>query len=126
MIVEWPAINQKILQEGTSWELAGGVVADETRSGKQKRRAANAFDADSFTVKMEFTLEEYRVLRNWWKNTLRRGVNHFRFPVVDDNTGEMRVYRFTSDFRLPVSNPDTDMVSISMQWEEVNDTESPA
>jgi hypothetical protein len=63
-------------------------------------------------------LEEYQLFENWYTYTTRKGVLTFGFPKVNDNSGNIREYRFTPGSRLSVSNPGGLVVDVSMQWEE--------
>lgn len=120
-IVEWNEnVNQKVRRSGTSWNEPTSFIEDETRSGKMKRRLSKSYSKREFSVKMRFSLTEYRYFRGWFENTLKRGVYAFHFPKIDsDNPSEISVYRFTSEGVPSYENSAGKIIDVSMKWEEV-------
>lgn len=120
MAVQWNEnVNKRILRDGTSWSNIAGFKSDETRSGKTKRRSYHSLEKRQFSVKMRFSLGEYTIFNNWYKNTLKQGLLAFEFPKIDSTSGSLVVYRFTADGSPQFSNPSGDLIDCTMKWEEV-------
>jgi hypothetical protein len=120
-MIAWPTLNGKrigTVLRSSSWDTSPGIIADETRSGKPKRRAAHIKTPDSFSVTMHMTLEEYRVFDAWWENTDRKGVYAFAYPKINDNTGETAEYEFAPGSAIGVKNTSALNLEISMSWQE--------
>lgn len=119
-MIAWPeGVNKKARRNGTNWDLPNGVIEDKTRSGKKKRRLATSFEKSAFSVSFIFTLKEYRIFKVWWKDVCRFGFYSFAFPCVDDNTGELKEYRFIAGSRPKEINESGDKITVQMEWEEV-------
>jgi hypothetical protein len=118
-MVGWPAgVSKKVLRD-TTWDLPSGVIADKTRSGKDKVRAGHASAPKSFRVILRMYLDEYRVFENWYINTTRKGALSFAFPKVNDNSGVIAEYRFAPGSNISVSNPGALILTVNMEWLEV-------
>ena len=120
-MVNWPTYNSKrigIVLRSTSWETAPGIIADQTRSGKFKVRLNHVNTPDSYNVTMHMTLAEYRIFREWWERTCRKGFFSFGYPRINDNTGELVEYQFVPDSNPSIQNTSGDNLEISMAWME--------
>jgi hypothetical protein len=120
-MIAWPTLDGRrigIVLRATTWDTAPGIIADQTRSGKLKRRAGHIKTPDSFTVTMHMTLAEYRVFRAWWVYTNRKGVYSFAYPRLNDNTGDLVEYEFTPDANIGIQNTSGDNLELSMNWME--------
>lgn len=115
----WPYDVPMKVARDTTWELPTGTVADETRSGRRKVRPANFLQPDTFAVSITVDYDKYIVLRNWFRNDLRKGALSFGYPRVDEIGGGIVEYRFVPGTSISCSNPKGKKVKLSMQWEEV-------
>jgi hypothetical protein len=117
-MVGWPpGVSKKVLRD-TAWDLPSGVIADKTRSGKDKARAGHASAPKSFRVVLRMSLDEYRVFEDWYINTTRKGALSFAFPKINDDSGEAAEYRFAPGSKIAVSSPGGLAVTVSMEWAE--------
>jgi len=120
-MIAWPSLNGKpvgVALRSTSWDTAPGVIADETRSGKLKVRAAHAKTPDGYSVVMHMTLPEYRVFMSWWENICRKGAYTFAYPKINDNTGVLAEYQFDPGSKITKQNTSGDNLEVSMNWLE--------
>jgi hypothetical protein len=120
-MIAWPSYNRKLLGTvliASNWDVASGIIADQTRSGKLKTRASHIHTPDSFNITMHMTLPEYRIFDNWWKNVCRKGVYTFAYPKINDNTGVFVEYQFAPDTGIGIKNTSADNLEISMSWME--------
>lgn len=98
-----------------------GFIADDTRAGTRKVRAANTSEPNSFSVTLRFrTLADYKKFDHWYNVTDRKGVFAFIFRDLKTrrSDGETSVYRFSDGGAPNASNPMGEVVDVSMQWEE--------
>jgi hypothetical protein len=122
-VIPWPFLDGRLVGtvlRSSSWDSSPGIIADETRSGQPKVRAAHIKEPDTFGVTMHMTLEEYRVFDNWWRNINRRGVYTFSYPKINDNTGETAEYQFAPGAKIGVKNTLALNVEVTMNWQEVS------
>jgi hypothetical protein len=118
-MINWPAgVNKRVLRQ-SSWGLPGGVIADQTRSGNYKTRAAHQRKPRTFSVVFHMTEPEYQLFVAWWDNSCRRGAVSFAFPRVDAKNGAITEYRFSPDQDIQVSNVSGDILELQMNWETV-------
>jgi len=120
-MISWPTLNGKrigTVLNSSSWESTPAVIADETRSGKLITRIGNTKTPDSFNVVMHMTLEEYRVFNSWWINVCRRSFFSFGYPKIDDDTGEIKEYKFDPKARIGKKNTSANNLEITMTWLE--------
>ena len=69
---------------------------------------------------MHFTTAEYSYFRDWYLNDLRYGLYAFYFPRIDtEDKSVLRTYRFTAEGAPKYSNAGGNIISVSMEWEEV-------
>ena len=119
-MIEWAdGVNTKILRNGTSWNDVVGFKEYKTLSGKPKRRIANSFAKRPFTVKMRFSVDEYKLFEEWWNDKCLRGINSFAFPMVDNDVVTYREYQFASNGAPKYSNNKGKFIDCAMVWEEV-------
>lgn len=120
-MIPWPTYNGKpvgrVLRSST-WETTPGIIADETRSGKRKVRAAHIKTPDVFSITMHMTLPEYLVFMTWWNNICRKGIYTFAYPKINDNTGMLIEYEFAPDANISKQNTSGDNLEVSMTWLE--------
>lgn len=105
-----------------SWGEISGFIEDKTRSGKVKRRLATTQAKRQFSVKMNFSYEQYVSFRNWYQNNIKYGLKSFGFPNLDKvghDTEDIKEYRFVSSGSPKYSNPSGKIVQCTMTWEEV-------
>ena len=115
MAVAWDShVNQKVRRD-TTWSEVTGFIADETLSGKTKRRMAHSLAKRPFSVSMLFTYEEYAYFKAWYHDDVKLGALSFEFPNID-GTGNSE-YRFIS--APTYSNESGQLIRCSMEWEEV-------
>jgi hypothetical protein len=100
----------------SDWAKPLGIIAEQTRSGGFKARAAHAKTPDAFNVVMQMTLEEYRYFIYWYEEIDRRGVYTFAYPKIDDNSGELVEYAFAENSEMNVNNISGDIVEVKMAW----------
>lgn len=110
-------VNTKVRRNGTSWNYPSGVIEDETKSGKVKRRATLTMKKPQFNVSMLFSLQEYEYFIEWYKSTTLYGALSFSFPKIDG--AGLGVYRFIAGTSPQFNNPNGIYVECTMQWEEV-------
>lgn len=117
----WPSgVNQRILRDGTSWSSPAQFIEDETRSGKRKRRLYASQTKKTFSVKMRFTLSEYKIFDAWFEGNLKSGLYSFYFPQIDaSGSTTTKIYRFTADGEPQYSNPSGNYIDATMKWEEM-------
>ena len=111
-----------LVLRSTGWQMPTGFLADETRAGTRKVRAANTSEPNSFSVTLRFpTLADYKTFDHWYNVTDRKGVFAFNFRNLKTMKSERAysVYRFSSEAAPNASNPMGEVVDVSMQWEEV-------
>lgn len=120
-MISWAiGVNTRVLRSGSSWNFINGVVEDETRSGKKKRRLLASMGNKQYSVNMRFSPTEYTLFKNWYENSCRYGFFSFQFPKIDStNSLEMAEYRFVAGSEPSFSNPSGTIIECSMQWEEV-------
>ena len=119
-MIQWPLTVNKRIYRDTDWDIPMGIIADQTRSGKRKIRAAHSSAPNVFNVVMRFSVAEYRVFLDWFKNDLRKGALPFLFPKIDSEGGENAVYIFSPDSTPHFSNPSGKVIEARFVWEEVN------
>jgi hypothetical protein len=118
-MIDWPAgVNKKVLRQ-SSWGLPSGVIADQTRSGNYKTRAAHIRKPRSFSVVFHMKEPEYQIFLNWWEYACRRGAVSFAFPRIDAQNGAITEYRFSPDQDIQVSNVSGDILELQMSWETI-------
>jgi hypothetical protein len=120
-VIAWPTLNGKrigVVLRATTWDAPLGIIADQTRSGKLKRRINHVATPGSFNVVMHMTLPEYRIFRAWWVNTNRKGFYSFAYPRLNDTTGDLVAYEFAPDTNPSIQNTSGDNLEISMHWME--------
>jgi hypothetical protein len=118
-MVEWPSYNNKSIgtvTRSSGWSKSLGIIADQTRSGKFKVRAAHTREPDQFAIVMRMTLPEYRALITWFETIDRKGVHTFAYPKIDDNTGVLAEYAFAEGTGMDINNISGDIVEIKMSW----------
>jgi len=118
-MIGWPSLNNKrigTVLRSSSWDAAPAVIADQTRSGKFITRIGHVKTPDSFNITMHMTLEEYRVFKNWWVNSCRRGFFTFGYPEIDDNTGVIVEYQFEPGSKIGKINTSANNLEITMTW----------
>jgi hypothetical protein len=109
----------KVLRD-TSWDLPQGFIAEQTRSGSRKVRAANTEEPDSFSVVLQFpTVSDYQIFKTWYEVTDRRGTLSFSFPDIDNNSGILKEYRFADGGAPQGNNVAGEIIKVSMKWEAV-------
>jgi hypothetical protein len=60
-MIDWPeGVNKKVLHQ-SSWVLPSGVIADQTRSGNYKTRAAHQRKPRTFSVVFHMAEPEYQL-----------------------------------------------------------------
>ena len=113
--INWASgVNQKIRRD-TTWSEISGYIADETMSGKAKRRMAHSLAKRPFSISMLFDYTEYGIFKGWYQNTIKQGTLSFNFPKIDGSgTAE---YRFTQPPQY--SNESGKVIRCTMEWEEV-------
>ena len=125
MVIEWSEyVNKLIRKNGTSWQDINIVIEDTTLSGRTKRRLSGSNSKKLFNVTMNFSLEEYRHFKDWYKNACCNGFYSFYFPQIDDvvtNNYETKVYRFPAGSVPQFSNPSGNRIECTMTWEEVSE-----
>ena len=122
-MINWPSYNGKLVGtvlRSSSWDTTAGVLAEQTRSGKYKVRSDHIKVPDTFNINMHMTLAEYRVFRDWWINTCRKGVYSFGYPKINDNTAVITEYEFIPEKNPSIQNTSADNLEISMAWREVS------
>lgn len=120
MAATWPeGVRKRVLRDSTSWDIPVNVIADETRCGKKKVRPSAQLTPESYNVSMNFTHDEYKLFKAWFKNTLKCGAVSFLYPQIDDINGQDVEYRFSPGSSLNPDNPGGKIVHVPMQWEEV-------
>jgi hypothetical protein len=118
-MIDWPAgVNKRVLRQ-SSWGLPSGVIADQTRSGKYKTRAAHYRAPRTFSVVFHMTEAEYQLFVVWWETSCRRGALSFAFPRLDAKNEAPAEYRFAADQDIRVSNVNGDILELQMTWETV-------
>ena len=114
-MADWATgVNQKVRRDST-WSEVTGFIADETLSGKTKRRYAHSLAKRPFSVSMLFTYTEYSAFTTWYNNTIKRGALSFTFPKID-GSGNAE-YRMRS--APTYSNESGKVIRCNMEWEEV-------
>ena len=121
-MVAWASLNGKPVGrvlKSSSWEHSLGIIADQTRSGKFITRINHVKAPDGFDITMHMTLDEYRAFIYWWNNVCRRGFYTFAYPKINDNSGLLVEYQFSSDSNISVQNTSALNLEVSMVWLEV-------
>lgn len=122
-VIDWAdGVNTLIRRSGTSWNGINAVIEDTTLSGRAKRRFRGSYAKRTFSVKMIFTLDEYRLFNEWYQNKCRLGFYPFNFPTIDAVSGsgaKTSVYRFAAGSPPSYSNPSGNRIEVTMSWEEV-------
>jgi hypothetical protein len=116
-MINWPTgVNKKVLRS-SSWGISPGVIADQTRSGKYKIRAAHRQKPVPFSVVFHMKETEYQLFLTWFNNDCQKGAVTFGFPRIDAKNGPITEYRFSPDSSIQVTNPSGDILEIQMGWE---------
>jgi hypothetical protein len=118
-MIHWPAGVPQTVLRSSKWDFSMGFIADKTRSGKEKRRAALYMAPDVYTVTVRMSLGEYHIFIEWFKIDCLKGLLSFGFPKIDDAAGALTEYRFSPDSKISLSNPAGQALDVSMVWEEV-------
>ena len=121
-MIAWAVLNGKYVGKvlrASSWDASLGIIADETRSGKLKIRAAHIKKPNAFNIVMHMTLAEYRVFMDWFDNSCRKGLYSFAYPKINDNTGILLQYQFDPESRIYKKNTSADNLEIEMNWLEI-------
>lgn len=121
MVCNWDErINKRVLRNGSSWEDNVGFIEDKTMSGKPRRRLAHCMEREKYAVSFRFNHYEYKLFRQWYKNTLLFGMYPFYFPEIDViGGGQNAIYQITSDGAPKYDNPSGDLIEVQMTWEKV-------
>jgi hypothetical protein len=109
----------KVLRD-TNGDLAQGFIAEKTRSGARKVRAANTVEPDSHSVTIQFdSVADYQTFKTWFEVTDRRGALSFAFPEIDNTGGAAKEYCFADGGTPKWSNPAGQIIKVTMTLEEV-------
>lgn len=119
MIKNWANnVNKRILRNGAGWDSPSNFIEDTTRSGKRKRRLYATQQKKTFQIKMMFTLEEYAIFDEWFREVLKFGLYSFYFPRIDSSANTNAVYKIAQGGDPKYSNPSGRMIECTMVWEE--------
>lgn len=116
MAVPWPAsLEQRVNEDGYGLQFGDPTMTSDMDSGPPKKRARSTKGIDIHDCTMRLKIDQYTVLKNFYKTDLNQGVLTFEFnhPI----TGVLTEFQFVSPPRITPMGGEYFMVS--MQWREM-------
>lgn len=118
-MISFPTINYRVLR-ATTWEAPVGVIADQTRCGRKKRRPSNQLAPKVYSVTLRFkSLTDCNTFKAWFENDLYHGALSFSHPDLEGTSGTLKEYAFQAESSVSYSNTGGLVMQATMTWEEV-------
>jgi nucleoside-triphosphatase THEP1 len=118
-IQSWPSLVNHECLEPYSYREGSGIITEDNDVGSPKTRQRSTDVLKYHTFDMEFTIEEWDILKSWVRFNIRGGVLTFEFPIPSTrNIGEMRLIVNEESGWLKSFKQYADRVKITVSMEE--------